>query len=368
MFKADISSYMPKSEIAIANNKTAFVLGNGPSLRGVDMKDLSQYTTVGLNAAYRYWREIDWRPTYYACLDEVVGISHKDEIAALIKEGRIEKFLLRGNLIAALGQTANTPKVINFDATVSRISILSPPTITTGSHAALWLSSLGFDDIVLLGIDGRYVEFVDGTQRTTGTKLEIVNKITHNPNYFFEGYQEVGDRYNIPNPRPGLHIEAWNAAATELRQANVTIYNANYRSEVTVFPYIELEQFLNTGSTIKPARSDIRARPRPSSQQNTAAQPNRIGKFIAFTKAQSIWLGLSSLPLVFVSLSALFLHNIPDIQFVISILLAGVIALLSIILLYVRYATTKHLSRLEILTNSLSERLADIERLDKSKL
>ena len=74
------------SKAVKAGPDTIFVLGNGPSLRNVDLRSLSPFATIGLNAAYRYWREIDWRPRYYACLDTVVGISHKEEIRALIEE------------------------------------------------------------------------------------------------------------------------------------------------------------------------------------------------------------------------------------------------------------------------------------------
>ena len=55
---------------------TLVILGNGPSLRGFACNILTGIPTFGLNAAYRYWAKINWYPTYYACLDTVVGKSH----------------------------------------------------------------------------------------------------------------------------------------------------------------------------------------------------------------------------------------------------------------------------------------------------
>lgn len=219
---------------------TLFLLGNGPSLKQIDLRALSPFSTLGMNAAYRRWREIDWRPRYYACLDLVVGLSHKDAIAELVNEtgkGAIQRFLLRDNLINALGPVAHTPRVLNFDALRFAFPILRPDPVTTGSHAALWAAAAGFRKIVLLGIDGKYVERVEGAKAKGGTELEIVEE-KHNPNYFFDGYQRIGDRYNIPNPRPGLHIAAWEIAASLLSDAGVTVVNANPDSEIRFFPWV----------------------------------------------------------------------------------------------------------------------------------
>jgi hypothetical protein len=239
-----------------ADGRTLFVIGNGPSLKAVDLTRLSSYATLGMNAAYRYWRQIDWRPKYYACLDLVVGLSHRDEIAALIREGRIEKFVLRANLIQSLGDVACDRRVINFDVLQRRHPLLQIPAITTGSHSALWGGLEGYSRIVMLGIDARYTEIVSGAARRNGTELEIVNE-GRNPNYFFDGYQKAGDRYNLPNPRPGLHVDAWREAARRLSAAGVDVFNANPESAVQCFPFISLDELLGGGAIASPAPEDI---------------------------------------------------------------------------------------------------------------
>lgn len=246
-----------------ADGRTLFVMGNGPSLKAVDFSRLGGYACLGMNAAYRYWRTIDWRPRYYACLDTVVGLSHAADIAELIREGRIERFLLRANLIDALGAAADDPQVVNFDIFQRRAGLDGAPTITTGSHSVLWAARQGYDKIVLLGIDGRYREIVEGAARRGGQELEIVASGA-NPNYFFEGYQLPGDRYNLPNPRPGVHLEAWRQAATALEETGVTALNANPDSSVRCFPFVSLNDFLGAGAAPVPGEPDPPPAPPPS--------------------------------------------------------------------------------------------------------
>lgn len=239
-----------------ADAQTLFVIGNGPSLKAVDLTRLSPYATLGMNAAYRYWRQIDWRPKYYACLDLVVGLSHRDEIAALIREGRIEKFILRANLIESLGDVACNRRVINFDVLQRRHPLLQVPAITTGSHSALWGGLEGYSRIVMLGIDARYTEIVSGAARRNGTELEIVSE-AQNPNYFFDGYQKPGDRYNVPNPRPDLHVDSWREAARRLSAAGVEVFNVNPDSAVKCFSFISLDKLLSGGAIASPALEEV---------------------------------------------------------------------------------------------------------------
>lgn len=353
--------------VAKPTSRTAFVLGNGPSLRDFDFKTLSQFPTVGLNAAYRYWQTIGWRPTYYACLDEVVGLSHKDAIAELITEGKIEQFLLRGNLVTALGSIGQTRKVLNFDALKLRQPLLSPPTITTGSHAALWMASMGFDQIVLLGIDGKYKELVDGAETRDGIELEIVETKQGNPNYFFDTYQQVGDRYNIPNPRPGLHVEAWHAAAAKLRDTEVDVYNANTRSAVTVFPYIAADAFFAGASTVQPAREDpveasLPVGTHPAHEQAQSAA--RKAKLSLFLKAQGRVLGLAGAALSGGLIASLFAGGWQTGPFLmmLTLCLFGLCTLA--LLLYTRFAVSQHMRQLQAMQDNLAERMGDIERLN----
>jgi|GEM_PF-4484025 len=230
--------------------KKAIILGNGPSLKGFDFSRLSQFDVFGLNAAYRFWDEINWYPKYYACLDLVVGLSHASEIKRLIEtsdENGIELFLLRDNLVEEIGSCHNHHKIINFDIVRRTAFLFGSDPITTGSHAAAWAALLGYNSIYLLGIDCDYKEIVPGARNTDGYELEIVEEQA-NPNYFFEGYQRKGDRFNIPNPQKDLHLRSWRQVGHRLRKHAVKVRNANAQSKVDAFEFCTFEDISGSAS------------------------------------------------------------------------------------------------------------------------
>lgn len=351
----------------VVDANTLFLLGNGPSLRGVNLHDLAPYATLGMNAAYRYWREIGWRPRYYACLDMVVGLSHKDAVAELIAETgetAIRRFLLRDNLISALGAAAASDRVINFDALRLAHPILRPNPITTGSHAALWAATAGFRKIVLMGVDGKYVERVEGARGRGGIELEIVEENT-NPNYFFDGYQRKGDRYNIPNPRPGLHVEAWEAAATLLRHERVSVVNGNPDSEIRFFPWIRAEEMVEKGA----AEIDEGGRlaPRFSAKELLAQKgpPNRADGIVR--RLQSLlahqWKPLlAATALTGVAAGMIIRLQGLGAESAASLIAVSLLYALSVMILTVRDVMSDHLGRLDQRITTLESALRDFDR------
>ncbi len=347
----------PDKPLVRVDNETAFILGNGPSLAGVSLPSLSSYATVGLNAAYRFWREIDWRPRYYACLDLVVGLSHKDAIAELIGEGRIERFLLRNNLIETLGAAAHTPRVVNFDVLSKREPLLSPPSPTTGSHSALWAASMGYKTIVMLGVDVQYKEMVAGAERRDGIELEIVED-RDNPNYFFPGYQAPGDRYNLPNPRPDLHVNAWRRAGAHMAGAGVRVFNANKASAVQCFPFINLEVFLAGGD-----RPESAGEPLVERREETIAPPqtahHRLRSFVRAYAGKVIGLAVAAAIgfAVWASIATPSSTVLAAAGAAAVMVAGGLIALA-----YIRFAILDHLRCQDEALTALRARISDLER------
>ena len=229
-----------------SKKRSAVILGNGSSLKGFDFKNLQGFDVFGMNSAYRYWEQIGWYPKYYSCLDSVVGADHKDAIKDMIERSPdlgIEFFLLRGDLISYLSPKQNADRIINFDLLKNDHPSLACEPITTGSHTMAWATILGYDKIFLLGIDCNYKEFVSGAKRVAGNVLQIEEE-DENPNYFFEGYQRKGDKYNIPNPSQGLHTKSWEHVK-KLIPNNVSVINANPRSALSYFPFISPELVFN---------------------------------------------------------------------------------------------------------------------------
>lgn len=226
---------------------TLAILGNGPSLRGFDFARLDGLATVGMNAAYRYWHQIGWYPTYYMCLDTVVTESHKAQIHELIQSSEdngILLFLVRQTLVNNYPELQHHPKVVVFDHYLESKYFTGIP-LTTGSLAPLFGAMLGYRRVCLLGIDLNYVQQIPEAGSVGGHALEIKNTPRSNPNYFFDDYQRQGDRYNVPDSLPDLHYQSWVAAKRRLDELGVDVVNGNPQSRVDLFDVVDVNVALS---------------------------------------------------------------------------------------------------------------------------
>lgn len=252
------------------HKNTCVILGNGPSLKGFDFKRLNQCSSVGMNAAYRFWDTIDWYPTYYTCLDDQLIQTHHGRIYDMWKAGRIRHFYLEGGFfdlhpdcIGAAGMTSldQTVKVLHDRRGHSQgWDLIDHPAfrthdhnkITTGAYAIRFATWLGYKRIGIAGVDLKYVEILPEAEAADGYSLKMKSTPKVNPNYFFDGYQQAGDRYNIPNPevhQNRLHIDSFHVLAKDFadNKVNSSLLNTNPNSllqEERVVPLCSMDRLL----------------------------------------------------------------------------------------------------------------------------
>ena len=195
------------------------VMGNGPSLKGFDFRRLDNVTTLGMNAAYRYWDQIGWYPTYYCCLDDQLIKTHHGEINRLYCSKAIQSFFLAGSFFEIYPHLIGNSDFMSLDQVSEYwynkqgegqgwekiydhpiFKLSDPNRITTGAHATRYAAYKGHKTVALMGIDLRYIEIIPEAERTEGVGLKIKETPKSNPNYFFDSYQKAGDLFNIPNP------------------------------------------------------------------------------------------------------------------------------------------------------------------------
>jgi glycosyltransferase involved in cell wall biosynthesis len=215
---------------------TLVVLGNGPSLRDFDFTSLDKwgYHTIGMNAAYRFWYRANWFPTYHACFDYIVTQSHAENFRRLIEN---EKSPIKQHFL--LKPISNHPK-LKVLKLHGRTGSLSDKFETFGYGGCTGVNCcqvgicLGYKRLVLLGIDANYKQIVDGAQETEDGRLQMVSTPAKNPNYFFDDYQQTGDRYNTPNQQI-FHIPAWRSLARFTRARKIDVVNCSPISELDCF-------------------------------------------------------------------------------------------------------------------------------------
>jgi len=254
-----------------ARDRRLLVMGNGPSLRGFDFFRTAAVDTLGMNAAYRYWDRIGWYPTHYCCVDDQLVETHHAEIRRLIETGQVESVFTLAKILEFQPDMANMPNVYfreQFHGTLARrlaplgsdkphivhpaFNPSDPKKLTTGAFAVRYGLFQGYDEIGLMGIDLDYVEMLPEARRGEGLKLVIAEEVAHNPNYFFDDYQQKGDRYNVPNPAEhdgNLHVQAFEVLRDDivLQDLGARLVNLNTASrlhDLGILPHERAERFL----------------------------------------------------------------------------------------------------------------------------
>jgi glycosyltransferase involved in cell wall biosynthesis len=216
-----------------APDERFYVVGNGPSLSRRLLAALPAGRWLGMNSAYRYWEQTGQYPRLYACVDPVVGKAQAEGIARLIERPEVEALLLHEQVAEALPPSCRqSPKIEWRNEFVKRgdlgvpFSALAMQKQTTGALAARFAIARGFRNLQLLGIDCRYVEVIDEAQAVSGIELRIGQQPKDNPNYFFSGYQSVGDTYQVPNPpvhSGNLHLQSFVALRNDVDAADAEV-------------------------------------------------------------------------------------------------------------------------------------------------
>jgi len=226
--------------------KPIIIICGGQSTKQIDWEWLKKYKnkidTFGLNNAYKTYQQLDFYPTYYANLDQVVIQSHKEKIQKLIKENKIKKFFLHGECEFekhATYQPVN--KIIPAYRDLSCDFKKFHTWMNTGSDAVQISIMLGYKQIYVIGVDG-YIEMPKGKQKK-GIVYEMIDTPKKNSNYWFDNYIEKGEIYNLPNAEFS-HKPGWEKAIRVCSQKNIKITNLSGNDYIRA-PKLSFIEFTN---------------------------------------------------------------------------------------------------------------------------
>ena len=248
------------------NEKILFIMGNGPSLGEIMnnkeyLNILRNNHTFGLNSAYRAYEKYNFYPTYFGCFDCVVNESHKESFENLVQENNpIKEFYFIGNSKKRQkifkNEVFNNKKFIKFHMKFAPkgISICDniPNTVDTfddigssGANSAFIGIIKGYKNIILLGCDCNYVEKVDGVihyDQKAYHRLELSKDLDVNPNYWFNNYQQKGDRFNLPG-NDDIQMKSWEKLYEMSKLSNCKILNLSTISKIPFFPKINFKHY-----------------------------------------------------------------------------------------------------------------------------
>jgi len=169
----------------IHSGERCFIVANGPSLRKTNLELLSNEFTFGLNRIYLHFENSSFRPTYYVTMNELILEQFANEIAQL----NMPKFLNWNRRSYYDISDANTvflksKMVVNdsFQPDLTRPIVVG----ATVTFAAIQIAYyMGFQKVILIGLDHNYVE--KGMPTKTEMRTADRDESHFHPQYFPKG-------------------------------------------------------------------------------------------------------------------------------------------------------------------------------------
>jgi tetratricopeptide (TPR) repeat protein len=199
------------------------IIGNGPSLNKMDLTFLKEEVTFGMNKIYLLFDKWDFRPTYYVSVNPLVleqsaeNISKMSSTKFLSIKGH--HFFREKNGIIFL-KSVGTP---SFSKELHR-GIWEGHTVT---YVAMQLAFfMGFDEVILIGVDHSFVYSGNPNQ-------EVVSK-GEDINHFHPDYFGKGVRWNLPDLEKSEI--AYQLAKKEFENKGRRIIDATVDGKLAIFP------------------------------------------------------------------------------------------------------------------------------------
>ena len=221
----------------------AVIIGSGPSLASVDMTCFKGRPSIAFNRAYVAYSRWGFTPPYYACIDRTSLADNIHEIGELAHSQTVERLFLRDSA-QDLGLVPNEH--------VQLLHVTEEPKFSTDLNclgmfhnvaavSVQILAALGFQRLLLVGIDGVYRPQPHVKTLDCPSLLEAAHD--NDPNHFCADYHGTGRRYTRPTPAKFMH--GWRMLASELSAHEIEIMNATPDSAVDCFQMISLDEGLN---------------------------------------------------------------------------------------------------------------------------
>lgn len=264
--------------------KRAFIIGNGPSLKDLDLTLLKDEFTFGVNSIFYHFDEMGFKPTFYVVEDKLVAEDRAPEInqlSGMVKiYGEYLKYCLadRDDVIWAN---------VHFDYSDYR----GFPHFSQDAAEGLWVGGtvsylcmqlayfMGFEEVYLVGFDHNYV--IPKDAKIEGT---VITSTSDDPNHFHPHYFGAGLRWH--DPRLDRMEQAYRRALQAYEASGRQIANATAGGKLEVFPRCDYRALFASPreARVLPSASTsprVPEQPRISVVVCTHRQPESLDKTLA---------------------------------------------------------------------------------------
>jgi hypothetical protein len=219
--------------------RRCFIIGNGPSLKGMDLAPLRSEITFGLNRAYLMFEALGFSTTFLVAVNRLVIEQSGHEILAAPAS---EVFLAW----AARQAIEDTPRPI-------LVRSLARPSFSVDAARGVWEGAtvtfvamqlayhLGFRDLILIGVDHSFVN--------AGPAHQVVTSSGPDPNHFDPSYFGAGYRWQLPDL--DMSEAAYRMARGAFEAAGGTIRDATVGGKLHVFPKVQYHSLFGAGGQVE---------------------------------------------------------------------------------------------------------------------
>jgi hypothetical protein len=205
-----------------------FIIGNGPSLRQVDLSYLKNEFTFGLNRIYLLFPELGFSTKFLVSVNDMV----LEQCAADIFRLEMTKFVTW----RARRWLARDPRTIFIDSDYTgpeNFAIDAAGRIYEGftvTYVALQLAyHMGFDEAILVGVDHNFT--------TKGPANTAIISSGDDPNHFDPNYFGKGFKWQLPDLEGSER--SYRLAKDAYEKAGRRILDATFGGKLTVFPKVD---------------------------------------------------------------------------------------------------------------------------------
>lgn len=220
--------------------KRCFIVGNGPSLSEKDLELIKNEYSFATNRIYNIFQKTTWRPSFYVCVDPIQLSVNKSDIESKSMSNTVKFISCRANIGGVNCYKINDKRyyVINpyrdykvkFSTNIDKFVITHSTVVYVAMQLALYM---GFDEIVLLGLDHNFKVMTD-----KNNKIVINDKVSKN--HFSE--QKESDQ-NIVFDANGANRD-YEAFKLVANQKNIKIINATRGGFLELFQRKCLEEVI----------------------------------------------------------------------------------------------------------------------------
>ncbi|MFP3854641.1 MAG: 6-hydroxymethylpterin diphosphokinase MptE-like protein, partial [Anaerolineales bacterium] len=218
-----------KSMKDIHQGERCFIIGNGPSLKRMDLSPLRDEFTFGMNRIYLHFEEMGFETSYFVSVNTLVI----EQCAEDIENLNIPRFITwRGR------RWLDDPEVIYLDTDYTDPATFSQDVTgrvfegSTVTYVALQLAfHMGFEEVILIGVDHSF--------KTEGPPNVTVTSTGEDQDHFSSEYFGKGFRWQLPDLEASER--AYELARQAYQAAGRRVLDATVEGALEVFPKVEYD-------------------------------------------------------------------------------------------------------------------------------